>query len=110
MYKTALKRLCVVAVLCLPLGSTSQSVVQVQKTITCAELKWLVQLLLTDYGEIPIFAGLDRSGKSKYLLTMNHKTETWTMIEHDNEVACVIGTGSNGVVSLSNILKNGKTI
>ena len=68
------------------------------KTIVCGDIKDVIQELTSKYEEQPIWNG--SSSGSKYILLSNPVTRTWTMVQYDNKVACVIGTGqrSNNIV------------
>ena len=80
------------------LGLTSfvvhAQVVQVEKPVVCSNLKTIVETISQDYQEQPTWRGNDSS--SKYIMFANSKTGTWTLIQYNDNIACVIGSGENG--------------
>lgn len=57
--------------------------------------KLLLILQSNDYKETPIWFGKGDGKAPNYSLLVNQKTKSWTMIQFNNELACVIGTGEN---------------
>lgn len=80
------------------LGLTSfvvhAQVIQVEKPVVCSSLKTIVETISQDYQEQPSWRGSD--SKSKYVMFSNTKTGSWTLIQYDDKIACVIGSGENG--------------
>jgi len=74
----------------------AQSVI-VQKPVKCVETEALFQGLIgSDYKEKPIWLGVESDATlSKYSLFVNEQTKTWTLIQFDEKIACVLGTGEN---------------
>lgn len=76
----------------------------VQKPVYCSSLKLVIETVTSpEYNEKPIWSGRDE--KSKYIMTANNKTGTWTMIQYNDNIACVIGVGENG-----NMINLGKPV
>jgi hypothetical protein len=74
-----------------------------KKEVVCSSLKDLVEFVSgQQFQEEPYWIGSDQS--SKFVMMVNEKTGTWTMIQYDNKKACIIGTGvkSQPVFSQSN--------
>lgn len=42
---------------------------------------------------MPAWVGKDEG--SKYVLMANEKTKTWTIVQFNDQVACVLGTGTD---------------
>jgi hypothetical protein len=78
----------------------ADEIFQTEKPVTCSTLKTVVEQLNGLYGEEPYWNG--RSKDSKYIMFTNPKTRSWTLVEYNDKVACVIGTGE-----ASNMLKFG---
>ena len=81
------------SVLLLPiLALAQQGPVKVDKEVLCDEtavvLKWALD---NDFKEQPFWMGVDRT--SRYSLLVNEKTGTWTFIQFNKDVACILGTG-----------------
>jgi hypothetical protein len=69
--------------------------VTVQKPIECADTATLLQGLSgSDYKEKPIWWGIEPGATvSRYSLFVNEETKSWTLIQFDEKIACVLGTG-----------------
>lgn len=65
----------------------------VEKPVFCSTLKIIVEAVSGEFGETPTWRGND--DKSKYVMTVNQQTGTWTMIQYNDQVACVVGFGRN---------------
>jgi len=66
--------------------------VMIEKPVLCAETATVMNgIASSQYGEKPSWIGADE--KSKFTLFVNEKTKTWTLIQFDNNVACIIGVG-----------------
>ena len=81
----------------LVLGIAVAQSITVQKPVECVDTATLLQGLIgSDYKEKPIWLGVE-SGASlpKYSLFVNDETKTWTLIQFDEKIACVLGTGEN---------------
>jgi hypothetical protein len=74
--------------------ATAQTVT-VRKPLTCAPTSEVVTTLIgSDYKERPIWMGSEPSvPPSRYSLFVNDETKTWTLIQFDEKIACVLGTG-----------------
>jgi hypothetical protein len=72
----------------------AQSVI-IQKPMKCADTKTVIQALTgEDYKEKPIWLGIESGATvSRYSLFVNEQTKTWTLIQFDENVACVLGVG-----------------
>jgi hypothetical protein len=81
----------------LVLGIAVAQSVTVQKPVDCADTATLLRGLSgSDYKERPIWLGVETGATlSKYSLFVNEETMTWTLIQFDDKIACVLGTGEN---------------
>lgn len=69
----------------------------VNKPVFCTDVKSMIEFLSgEDHREVPTWIGKDDS--SKYLLMANEKTKTWTIVQFNDQVACVLGTGTDGSI------------
>ena len=91
----------------LVIGLVAAQSVTVQKPVECADTKTLFQGLVgSDYKEKPIWWGVEPGAiVSKYSLFVNEQTKSWTLIQFDEKIACVLGTGE-----ASTLLFNGPKI
>jgi len=69
--------------------------VTVQKPVECADTAILLRGLSgSDYKEKPIWWGIEPGVTvSRYSLFVNEETKSWTLIQFDEKIACVLGTG-----------------
>jgi hypothetical protein len=83
----------------LVLGLAVAQSVTVQKPIECADTATLLRGLSgSDYKERPIWWGIEPGATvSRYSLFVNEETKTWTLIQFDDKIACVLGTGENSI-------------
>lgn len=68
--------------------------------ITCAPAMAMVNAIKSKYGEVPAWMGSTSDTNTKYVLFVNPKTKSWTMIHFvDNETGCAIGVGNESTNS-----------
>ena len=79
----------------LVLGIAVAQSVTVQKPVECADTATLLRGLAgSDYKEKPIWWGIEPGATlSRYSLFVNEETKSWTLIQFDDKIACVLGTG-----------------
>lgn len=78
-------------------NSTAQ--VQVEKPIVCMETAALYSSLTSeDIKEQIYWVGDSDSGDSKYVLFTNKKTRTWTFVQLNEKIACILGTGEKSTL------------
>lgn len=65
------------------------------KPVICDDAKLIVGSLMEKWGELPVWAAKDEKDESKYLLLVNPKTQTWTLLQFTPEIACILGVGGN---------------
>lgn len=69
-------------------------VISVEKPVFCSDLKTIIEVASGGFEEEPTWGGSDAI--SKFILMSNKKTGTWTFIQYNDKIACVIGTGEKG--------------
>ena len=75
-------------------GLAAAQSLTVQKPVECADTETLFRGLIgSDYKERPIWWGIEPATVSRYSLFVNEQTKTWTLIQFDEKIACVLGTG-----------------
>jgi len=78
-------------VLLFPASAFGQPVM-IEKPVLCAQTETVMNAIAkSQYSEKPTWIGADE--KSEFTLFVNEKTKTWTLIQFDNNVACIIGVG-----------------
>lgn len=81
-------------VLLLPvLAVAQQDYVTVEKKVVCGETKKVLEELFVQFEEVPVWTG-DEPG-SRYGLLINEKTNSWTLIQFNENVTCIIGAGTD---------------
>jgi hypothetical protein len=85
----------ILIILALIFGFVAAQTVNLQKTIGCISTEIMLKGLSgSDYKEKPIWMGIESDAPmSKYSLFVNDDTKTWTLIQFDEKIACVLGTG-----------------
>ena len=69
----------------------NESAFEMHKVMTCDKTKLVFELLRNEYQETPIWGG--EKEKSQYVLTVNNTTTTWSLVEFNKEVACLVDAG-----------------
>lgn len=77
-------------VLLLPAVAMAQPVT-VEKTVVCDVSEKVISEITKKHGEQPIWIG--NKPESKIGVLVNSKTATWTVIQFNNKLACVIDSG-----------------
>ena len=69
----------------------------IQKPVTCVDTKTLLQGLIgSNYKETPAWLGIEPGAEvPKYSVFVNQQTKTWTIIQFNDKIACVLGTGTD---------------
>ena len=79
----------------LVVGLVAAQSVTVEKSLQCGDTKSLIQTLTgEDYKEMPIWWGIEPATVSRYSLFVNEQTKTWTLIQFDENMACILGVGN----------------
>ena len=78
---------------CIAFALAQSTAVEINKKVVCDDTKSLLDTLLNEYQESPVWAGTDE--KSKYSLLINQETGTWTIIQFDKNTTCILGVGEN---------------
>lgn len=83
----------ILGVLLLPAFAQAQPVT-VEKPVVCDKVKNVIEYLSgSDIQEQPFWVGIDK--KSRYLMMVNKETNSWTIIQFNDQIACIIGSGEN---------------
>jgi hypothetical protein len=65
---------------------------QADKPVICSDVKTVIETMSgPDWREEPFWTG--RNDTSRFILMVNTKTNTWSMLQFNDQVACVVGTG-----------------
>ncbi len=86
-------------VLLLPVFAFAEPVT-VEKPLVCDKTEKVIERLQNgQYKENPNWIGYDE--KSRYALFSNEKTRTWTMIQFNDKIACILGVGEGSRIIFS---------
>jgi len=90
MYKTAMAFL-----FCLTSSiANAQEIIDLQKSLKCSDAQVVMNYFVDTHKEIPVWVG--KSVHNTHItLLMNNETRSWTMIEYDTKLACVLGAGED---------------
>mgnify|MGYP003352733691 CR=1 FL=1 len=96
-----MQKICLAFLLALTSLVVNAQVYKTEKPVVCSKLKNIIEYVSDEYQEQPLWNGV--GDDSKYLLTVNPITHTWTMIEYNQDFGCIVGVGNQ-----ANLIKLGK--
>jgi len=70
----------------------AQQIIDMQKELKCSDAQSVMSYFSINYQESPLWVGKTNTGTHITLL-VNRETRSWTMIEYDASMACVLGAG-----------------
>jgi len=69
---------------------------EIKKPVICDKTETVLKVLSSaDYQEKPIWLGAADEKLVNYSLWINASTKNWTIVQFNNDFACVIGTGES---------------
>ena len=75
---------------------TPQGAFELSKTMKCSTIENLIDYLATNYNERVSWVGKDIATSTHIAIYRNEKSGSWTMIQYDSKVGCVLGAGELG--------------
>ena len=79
---------------CLTSTLVNAQLFESKTTIQCGEIKYvLTSLVGEEIQEHPIWVGTNETSKTSMVVMINNRTQTWTVIQLDKKIACVLGVG-----------------
>jgi len=64
------------------------------KPVNCGATKEILTELITgDYKEKPFWTGNEPATDTKYVLMVNEKSKSWTILQYEGASACILGSG-----------------
>jgi hypothetical protein len=80
----------------------AQEIIDLQKSLKCSDAQVVMNYFVDTHKETPVWVG--KSVHNTHItLLMNRETRSWTMIEYDSRLACVLGAGEDKSGSKSEI-------
>ena len=74
--------------------ANAQAIIDLTKAMKCSDAQSVMDYFTKEHKETPIWVGRTVFG-SHITLLVNKEKLSWTMIEYDAKLACVIGAGES---------------
>jgi len=65
------------------------------KPVLCMDAKEMFDAIFEEYRETILMVFDQDSFPHKIVLTVNPATKTWSLVEYNTEIACLLGSGNN---------------
>jgi len=90
-----MKKITALALLfCLASTIANAQVFQSKKDITCGNTKFMLKSLGgEEIDEHPVWVGTTDETKTRTVVLVNNITQTWTVVQMDSKVTCVLSSG-----------------
>lgn len=72
--------------------ANAQEIIDLNKPMKCSKAEQVMNYFVQGFNENPIWVGKTTNGTHITLL-VNKEKNTWTMVEYDAVLACVLGAG-----------------
>lgn len=72
--------------------ANAQEIVDLVKPLKCSDAQSVMSYFIDNFKETPLWVGKTTTNTHITLL-VNRETRTWTMVEYDARMACVLGAG-----------------
>lgn len=80
----------------------TQDIIDLTKSMKCSDPQKVMNYFVDTHKEMPVWVGKSVHN-SHITLLMNKETRSWTLIEYDDNLACVLGAGEDKTGSSSEI-------
>jgi hypothetical protein len=64
-----------------------------ERKFTCGKTQFVISALTQNAQEKPIWTGADPQTGTQTTILLNTRTLTWTVVQYDNAMACVLHSG-----------------
>ena len=68
---------------------------ETNKPVICLDAKEMFDAIFEEYRETILMVFDQDSFPTKIVLTVNPATKTWSIVEYNTEIACLLGSGNN---------------
>ena len=68
---------------------------EMSKPVLCMDTKEMFDAIFEEYRETILMVFDQDSFPNKIILTVNPATKTWSLVEYNTEIACLLGSGNN---------------
>jgi predicted secreted Zn-dependent protease len=65
-----------------------------ERKFTCGKTQFVIAALTKNALENPIWAGTDPQSGTETMILQNTRTLTWTVVQYDQNMACVLQSGT----------------
>ena len=72
----------------------AQEVINLTKEMKCSNAEFVMNHFSENYGEKPVWVG-KTTFNTHITLMVNKEKRSWTIIEYDSRLACVLGAGES---------------
>lgn len=90
-----MRKLILAVILTISGTAYAQEVMNLVKQMKCSNAEFVMNEFSQKWGEFPIWVGKTNNG-SYITLLVNKEKKTWTVVEYDSAIACVLGAGDGG--------------
>jgi len=80
----------------------AQEVIDLNKPLKCSDAQAVVKYFADTHKEKPVWVGKSVHN-TRITLMVNKETGSWTMIEYDDRLACVLGAGEENSSSSNKV-------
>jgi hypothetical protein len=85
-------RLALLTILLVPFMAFAEVPVTVNKEVFCTKTTTMLAAVRSSYGEYPVWHG-DTEGEGSVVITANPTTNSWSIIQYNEKVACILEVG-----------------
>jgi len=76
--------------------ANAQEVIELTKPLKCGNAQFVMGHFAQQYGEVPLWVAKEKQSGTYIALLQNKETKTWTLLQYDSSIACVLGAGEGG--------------
>lgn len=84
-------------VFCL-LSSGSYAQFETSKPVVCDDAQQIIKSLTDNYLEKLVWLAVNPYDNTRFSLFVNEKTGSWTLIQMNTEIACILGVGEQSTM------------
>ena len=88
-------------------SSVNAEVKKINKEVICSSLEEM-SAAISDWKEKEVWTGYSPEEKNLYTFFYNQESKSWSIIQYDDNVACLIGSGVGGIPENNKNKKNGR--
>lgn len=72
--------------------ANAQEIFDLTKPLKCSKAEDVMNFFAQKFQEAPLWVGKTNTG-THIVLLVNKETRTWTLVEYDSSIGCVLGAG-----------------